>query len=78
MLLGTLRRGSGMIGTGGFWVAPVVAGPPLICPLSRPFGAGLGTGTVCANDVAVAAAIEAAMTTAPAMRALRAAKEAAD
>ena len=47
----TSRFGSGMIGSGGVVrVAPVVSGPrvsPLICTLSRPFGAGFGIGTVC-------------------------------
>jgi len=47
-LAGRLRRGSGMIGVGGAWVAPVVIGPfscALSCVPSRPFGAGFGTGT---------------------------------
>src|SRR4051812_34679910 len=77
MLLGTFRRGSGMIGFGG-WGAPVTAGPELDGPLSRAFGAGLGTGTPCANEVVTAAAIDAVMTNTPVRRALRSAKRAAD
>jgi len=55
-LAGTLRRGSGIIGSGGVkGVAPVVIGlfcasEALIWTLPRAFGAGLGIGTVCADD----------------------------
>ena len=65
MLVGTLRRGSGMKGSGGVAaVVPVVSGDrfcaseALICVLSRPFGAGFGTGTVCARQRVVAPATE--------------------
>src|SRR3569623_1337679 len=68
MLLGTLRRGSGMTGFGGVCVAPVVEGPALIAPPTRPFGAGFGTGTACAKEVALAARIDCASTCAPATR----------
>jgi hypothetical protein len=76
MLLGTLRRGSGMTGFGGVWVAPVTAGPLADAAPSRPFGAGFGTGTVCANDIAVT--IAAVTRSTPATRALRAAMVAAN
>src|ERR1700761_2302142 len=52
MLAGWLRRGSGMIGSGGVCVVPVVAGPrsdALSCS-ARFFGAGFGIGTFCAKD----------------------------
>src|SRR5947209_13084907 len=56
MLAGTFRRGSGMIGSGGVAeVAPVVIGAlcgsdALIWMLPlRAFGAGFGTGTICAE-----------------------------
>src|ERR1700740_1644907 len=61
MLEGTLRRGSGMIGSGGAaGVVPVIAGPRCIseaesCVLLRPFGAGFGTGTGCCGTCAVCA-----------------------
>ena len=67
-LAGVLRRGSGITGFGGVWVAPVVIGTlscALICtPPSRVLGAGFGTGTVCeragvakpATDVAIKSA----------------------
>src|SRR3954453_10509144 len=56
MLDGTLRRGSGMIGSGTMVVAAVVSGA-LACASAadgapgRAFGAGLGTGSVCAELV---------------------------
>ena len=65
MLVGTLRRGSGMTGSGGMAeVAPVVGSErfcrsdALNCALSRPLGAGFGTGTVCAVEGAAAPATE--------------------
>jgi hypothetical protein len=72
MLLGTLRCGSGITGSGGVErVAPVVVGPlvsALNCMLSRPFGAGFGIGTACCavNGAAcanIAVAITAAVAT---------------
>src|ERR1700740_3233277 len=74
MLAGTFRRGSGITGSGTEAVAPVVIGPlceseaPVSPPL-RAFGAGLGTGTVCADDGIVMPVRNAAITTAsPARR----------
>src|SRR5262245_49084695 len=73
MLAGTLRRGSGMTGVGGCCcVAPVVigfsAGGIWFCALSRSraFGAGFGTGTVCAEEDVTPAATEAATSSASA------------
>src|ERR1700746_506196 len=65
MLVGTLRRGSGMIGLGGAsGVVAVGVGAlraSLICVPSRPFGAGFGTGTVCADKGAANATTVAAI-----------------
>src|SRR4051794_7174845 len=55
MLVGTLRRGSGMIGSGTMVVAAVVSGAFAwasdtegdTLTAARAFGAGFGTGTVC-------------------------------
>src|ERR1700747_1285444 len=67
ILVGTLRCGSGITGSGGVTaVVPVVNGErfcvsdALICVLSRPFGAGFGTGTVWASDRLAAPATGAA------------------
>ena len=77
MLVGTLRRGSGMTGSGGVAeVAPVVGSErfcrsdALKCVLSRPLGAGFGTGTVCAVESVAAPATETAMVKANAARVL--------
>src|SRR4051812_21782442 len=74
MLAGTLRRGSGITGFGGGWGAPVVIGPfwescALSCVPSRPFGAGFGTGTFCAEDGVAMATMDAAVSSASAVRA---------
>ncbi len=74
MLEGTLRRGSGMIGSGGgAGVAPVIDGPRCIseaesCGPVRPLGAALGVGmfcggigTVCADKGTASVATEAAI-----------------
>src|SRR5260370_18399237 len=55
ILAGTLRRGSGITGSGTAAVAPVVIGAfcgsdALICTLLRPFGPGFGIRTVCAAE----------------------------
>jgi hypothetical protein len=56
ILAGTFRCGLGITGSGGAAeVAPVVSGAfcgsdALIWTPSRPFGAGFGIGTVCADD----------------------------
>src|ERR1700742_693710 len=51
MFAGTLRRGSGITGSGGWvWAAAVVIGPEALSWTSRPFGAGFGTGTFCAEQ----------------------------
>jgi hypothetical protein len=65
-----------MTGFGGACVAPVIDGPPEGGAASRPFGAGFGTGTVCANEAAVT--IAAVTRSTPATRALRAAMVAAN
>ena len=77
MLVGTLRRGSGMTGSGGMAeVVPVVGSErfcrsdALNCVLSRPLGAGFGTGTVCAVESVAAPATETATTKANAARVL--------
>ena len=81
MLVGTLRCGSGITGSGGVAdVAPVVSGrfcasDALICVLSRPFGAGFGTGTVCADDSVAAPATEAVIITTKTTRALASASD---
>src|SRR6516225_3306353 len=67
MLVGTLRRGSGMTGSGGVAeVVPVVGierfcrSDALNCVLLRLLGAGFGTGTVCAVESVAAPATETA------------------
>src|SRR6516164_2070279 len=73
-LVGTLRRGSGMTGSGGVAV-PVVGSErfcrsdALNCLLSRPLGAGFGTGTVCAVESVATPATETATIKANAARA---------
>jgi hypothetical protein len=56
------------LGGGVMVAAPVVSGPPfcasLICVPSRPFGAGFGTGTFCADDGVTAAKVNVAITSA--------------
>src|SRR6516164_7678647 len=76
MLVGTLRRGSGMTGSGGVAeVVPVVGSErfcrsdALNCVLLRPLGAGFGTGTVCAVESVAAPATETATVKAKAARA---------
>jgi hypothetical protein len=65
MLVGILRCGSGITGSGGVAdVAPFVSGvcfcpsDALICVMSRLRGAGFGTGTVCARDSVAAPATD--------------------
>ena len=77
MLVGILRRGSGMTGSGGMAeVVPVVGSErfcrsdALNCLLSRPLGADFGTGTVCAVEVVAAPATEIATAKANAARVL--------
>src|ERR1700756_5714203 len=72
MLAGTLRCGSGMIGSGtAAVVAPVVAGPFCsdadICTLPRAFGAGFGIGTPCAKEAVPNAGAAIASASAPAI-----------
>jgi hypothetical protein len=73
MLVGTLRRGSGMTGSGGVAV-PVVGSErfcrsdALNCVLSRLLGAGFGTGTACAVESVAAPATETATIKANAAR----------
>ena len=63
-----------MTGFGGAWVAPVVTGA--FCGIlrahlhvpSRPFGAGFGTGTVCAEAGVAAPATDAAISSASPQR----------
>src|SRR3982074_351648 len=75
MLTGRFRRGSGITGSGGeAEVAPVVIGPlfgsdALIWTPTRPFGAGLGIGTVCAVDGVTRPDMEATISNARAVRA---------
>ena len=73
MLVGTLRRGSGMTGSGGMAV-PVVGGErfcrsdALNCVSSRPLAGGFGTGTVRAVESVAAPATETAKIKANAAR----------
>src|SRR5436190_2236882 len=62
-----------MTGFGGVAVAPVVNGAfsealIWVCALSRAFGAGFGTGTVCADDAVMLPASAAAIASASAER----------
>src|SRR3954463_6345104 len=62
-----------MTGFGGACVAPVVSGALsealiCVCGLSRAFGAGLGTGTVCADDAVMLPASATAIASASAER----------
>src|SRR6516164_2699369 len=73
MLVGTLRRGSGMTGSGG--VAVPVVGSERFCRsdalnrvLSRLLGAGFGTGAVCAVESVATPATETATIKANAAR----------